>query len=276
MLYLIGLGLSGVDDITIKSYEIIKDCDKIYMDIYTSILIGTDKKTLELYYEKPINYLNRELLEESDDLIKEALSLKICLLIIGDPLSATTHSEIILRCIDNNVKYKVLHNSSIITAVGDCGLQIYKFGEIVSIVAWDEFCKPASFYDKIIANMKRGLHTLCLLDIKIQEKSIENIIKNRPIYEPPYFLTINKAIYQLLEISKSKLKEDPDNALINLSTKGFGLARMGNDNQKIVSGKMEELLNFQFGLPLHSLVIVGELHDVEQKFYEYFSMLNYI
>ncbi|CAK9302726.1 unnamed protein product [Gordionus sp. m RMFG-2023] len=74
--------------------------------------------------------------------------------------------------------------------------------------------------------MKRGLHTLCLLDIKIQEKSIENIIKNRPIYEPPYFLTINKAIYQLLEISKSKLKEDPDNALINLSTKGFGLARM--------------------------------------------------
>lgn len=41
--------------------------------------------------------------------------------------------------------------------------QLYNFGETVSIPYWTESWQPDSFYDKILGNLSRGLHTLCLL-----------------------------------------------------------------------------------------------------------------
>lgn len=38
MLYVIGLGLGDVKDITVKGLEIVKSCDLIYLENYTSIL----------------------------------------------------------------------------------------------------------------------------------------------------------------------------------------------------------------------------------------------
>lgn len=59
--------------------------------------------------------------------------------------------------------YRVLHNASIINAIGCCGLQLYHFGETVSIPFWTDTWKPDSFLDRIEGNLQRGLHTLCLL-----------------------------------------------------------------------------------------------------------------
>ena len=44
-----------------------------------------------------------------------------------------------------------------------CELQLYNFGETVSIVFWTDTWRPDSFYDKIAENRKRQMHTLCLL-----------------------------------------------------------------------------------------------------------------
>lgn len=38
MLYLIGLGLGDPTDITVKGLEIIKQCDHVYLEAYTSVL----------------------------------------------------------------------------------------------------------------------------------------------------------------------------------------------------------------------------------------------
>jgi hypothetical protein len=38
MLYVIGLGLGDVKDITVKGLEIVKRCDFVYLESYTSIL----------------------------------------------------------------------------------------------------------------------------------------------------------------------------------------------------------------------------------------------
>ncbi|CAK6984976.1 diphthine methyl ester synthase-like, partial [Scomber scombrus] len=48
-------------------------------------------------------------------------------------------------------------------AIGCCGLQLYNFGETVSLVFWTDTWKPESFYDKICKNRTAGMHTLCLL-----------------------------------------------------------------------------------------------------------------
>lgn len=43
MFYIIGLGLGDCKDISVKGLEIIKKCDRVYLEAYTSILtIGTE------------------------------------------------------------------------------------------------------------------------------------------------------------------------------------------------------------------------------------------
>ena len=41
--------------------------------------------------------------------------------------------------------------------------------------------------------MKNNLHTLCLLDIKVKERTEENIFKDKKIYLPPTFMTTQVA-----------------------------------------------------------------------------------
>lgn len=62
-------------------------------------------------------------------------------------------------------------------AVGCCGLQLYNFGQTVSLVFFTDTWKPDSFYDRIQQNADHGLHTLLLLDIKVKEQSEENLAR---------------------------------------------------------------------------------------------------
>lgn len=112
-------------------------------------------------------------------------------LVVGDAFCATTHSDLFLRAANLDIEVKVIHNASIISAVGCCGLQVYRFGETVSVPLWTEKWRPDSWYDKILQNRKAGLHTLVLVDIKVKERTEENILKDKKIYEPPKFMTIN-------------------------------------------------------------------------------------
>lgn len=84
---------------------------------------------------------------------------------VGDPFGATTHTDLVLRAKQKGIRVEVVHNASILNAVGCCGLQLYNFGETVSIPYWTETWRPDSFFDKIIANLEHNLHTLCLLGI---------------------------------------------------------------------------------------------------------------
>jgi hypothetical protein len=94
-----------------------------------------------------------------------------------DIRSATTHTDLVLRAWKRNIPTEVIHNASIMNAIGCTGLQLYSFGHTVSIPFWTETWKPDSFYDRIKANKQLGLHTLCLLDIKVKEQSVENLLR---------------------------------------------------------------------------------------------------
>lgn len=49
MLFIIGLGLGDASDITVKGLEIVKRCDFIYLESYTSILTcGQDELVSKL------------------------------------------------------------------------------------------------------------------------------------------------------------------------------------------------------------------------------------
>ncbi|VDQ13790.1 unnamed protein product [Trichobilharzia regenti] len=166
MLYLIGLGLGSFSDLTIKGLDVLKKCDYVYLDSYTSIFSEENINELKIT-EKCIFPADREFVEQSSEILDRAKEYDVAFLVIGDPLGATTHSDIILRAVERSIPYQIIHNASVITAVGCCGLHLYNFGITVSIPLWDEFGRPESFVDKILKNMRNGFHTLCLLDIKV-------------------------------------------------------------------------------------------------------------
>lgn len=265
MLYLIGLGLGDEKDITLRGLEAVNKCEKVYMEAYTSLLsfgLSTDGlSTLEKLYGKPITVADREMVEEKvDSVLSEATSFDVAFLVVGDPFGATTHTDLVVRAKELGVEVKVIHNASVMNAVGICGLQLYRYGETISIPFFTDTWKPDSFYEKIQRNRELGLHTLCLLDIKVKEPTWESLCRGKKLYEPPRFMTINTAIEQLLEI-----EQNHGESAYNEDTNCVGLARLGSEDQKIVAGTMRQLLAVDFGAPLHCLVIVGTTHPIEEE-----------
>ncbi|KAM2020594.1 hypothetical protein ACFX16_042715 [Malus domestica] len=163
------------------------------------------------------------------------------------------------------IDVKVVHNASVMNVVGACGLQLYHYGETVSIPFFTETWRPDSFYEKIQKNRALGLHSLCLLDIRVKEPTLESLCRGKKQYEPPRYMSINTAIEQLLEVEHNR-----GDSAYNEDTMCVGLARLGSEDQKIVSGTMRQLRSVDFGAPLHCLVIAGKTHPVEEEMLDFY------
>ncbi|KAK7028144.1 diphthine synthase [Paramarasmius palmivorus] len=277
MFYIIGLGLCDEQDITIRGLQAVKKSSRVYLEAYTSILMVQKEKLIysndcarkEAFYEKPLILADRDLVEtQSDEILSNANKEDVSLLVVGDPFGATTHTDILLRARALNIPTQVIHNASIMNAVGASGLQLYNFGQTVSLVFFTETWKPDSFYDRIKENIDLGLHTLVLLDIKVKEQ------RDAKYMNHPRYMSIPLAVSQLLEVESMRQTGilSPDTTLaVALSRVGGG-----DEHQRIVAGTLSELASHPaeaFGEPLHSLVIVGKrLHHLEVEYAEAFAV----
>ncbi|AOA62708.1 Methyltransferase required for synthesis of diphthamide [Komagataella phaffii CBS 7435] len=267
MLYLIGLGLSYETDITVRGLQTVKKCKRVYLEAYTSILMAADQDSLSKFYGKDVILADRELVETgSDDILEGADKDDIAFLVVGDPFGATTHTDLVIRARELGIKVEAIHNASVMNAVGACGLQLYQFGQTISMVFFTDSWKPDSFYEKIMGNRKLGLHTLILLDIKVKEQSFENMMKGKLIYEPPRYMNIATAAQQLIEVEETKKEQ-----AYTENTPCVAVSRLGAPTQKFKAGTLKELASYDSGEPLHSLVMLGrQLHDLELEYlYEY-------
>ncbi|KAI8924543.1 tetrapyrrole methylase [Entophlyctis helioformis] len=267
VLFVVGLGLADEKDITVKGLEAVKSCERLYLEAYTSILM-VSKERLESYYGKTVTVADREMVEsEADTILDGADTGNVGFLVVGDPFGATTHTDLVLRAKERGIKVVSIHNASIMNAIGCCGLQLYNYGQTISIVFFTDSWRPDSFYDKIKQNRTLGLHTLCLLDIKVKEQSMENLARGRKIYEPPRYMTVNQAVEQLLEIEDKRGEN-----VYSPNTIAVGTARVGSDDQCIISGTLQELLTADFGGPLHSLILAGNMHFLEADILRTFAV----
>ena len=233
----------------------------MYLETYTSLLTNTPVEKLEAFYGKKVIEADRECVESrSDTILANASSSDVAFLVVGDPFGATTHTDLEIRARELGIPVKKIHNASIMNAIGAAGLQLYKYGETVSIVFFTETWRPDSFYDKILSNRRSGLHTLCLLDIKTKEPTLESLARGKPVYEPPRFMTVRTAVEQLLEIEDRRREGAYDE-----ETMCVGVARIGAEDQQIVAGPMRVIREVDFGAPLHSLVIAGDMHEIEEE-----------
>jgi diphthine synthase len=252
-LHLIGLGLHDAKDVTVKGLERIRACDAVYAEFYTAILSGTTQDELAKFLGKEVVVLDRLGVEKgADKLVEEARTKDIALLTAGDPLAATTHTDLMLRCHDAGVAFHVVHAPSIYSAApGLLGLQHYKFGRTTTLVRPEKGWSPTSPFDAVAENHGRGLHTLVLLDIKADEG---------------YFMTANEGLGLLLDLA-----ERTGNTWFDRQTRAGVVARAGSDVPLCVTGAVGVLRDAPFGPPLHCIVIPGQMQVVEQ---EAFAMLR--
>jgi diphthine synthase len=247
-LYIIGIGLNDEKDITLKGLERVRKCDKIYLESYTSIL-QCNVYELEKLYGKKIILANREKCEQGEeDIVNEAKEKEVAFLVIGDPMSATTHVELFRSAREKNIPVEVINNASVLTAIGITGLQLYKFGKTTSIPFIEDHPHLETPYNVFKENKSLGLHTLFLLDLKPELNK---------------FMTVNRTIEILEQIEEHKKEK-----LITPDTIGIGCARLGNNDFTIKSGKLSELKKFDFGKPPHCFIIPGKLHFLEEEMVE--------
>jgi diphthine methyl ester synthase len=72
----------------------------------------------EKFYGKTIIVADRDFVEQgADELLSQAAESSVAFLVVGDPFGATTHTDLILRAKEKNIKVQIVHNASIMNAV---------------------------------------------------------------------------------------------------------------------------------------------------------------
>ena len=242
MLYIIGLGLKP-KDISIEGLDALKNCEKIFLESYTSQYATETSRELEVLIGKNLIELNRKQVEEEfKKEIEEAKTKNIALCIYGNPLNATTHLQVILDAKKLGVETKLIAGLSIFEYVAFTGLERYKFGKTTSIVFHEDGYEPESFYDAILENKSIGLHTLCLLDIKMNQNRMMNVRQG----------------LSLLEMIEEKREKN-----ILYESIIIGIAGMGSENQQVKAGTLEQIKEFNFSIFPQSLIVCGKLNEKE-------------
>ncbi len=261
MLYLIGLGL-GWKDFSLKALETLNKCDEVYLENYTS-LSGFTILQLEKLIGKKVKVLGRKQTEEEMPFLKEAHLKEVAVLIYGDPLSATTHFEILAAARKKKIEANVIHAPSIFTAIAETGLSLYRFGKTASIPIPEKNFSPESFFDVLVENKKSYAHTLFLLDLKPDEKK---------------FLKIDEAINILLNINKKtqsetavsdaprRLHGSGKENIFTEETVVVACARLGTETSVIKLGKAKEISKVNFGEPPFCLVVPAKLNHKEEEY----------
>ncbi|MGE5822565.1 MAG: diphthine synthase [Nitrososphaerota archaeon] len=247
MLYLVGAGIYDTFEMY-NSINILKSCDRIYLESFTSPIsdnfIDILKTTVEP--EKKIEFVKRWFVEDGRQILDESKTLNVGLVSYGDPTIATTFTELRIRAIKNNIDVKVIHAASGITSlVGECGLQIYKIGKLVTMM--EERQSAISVYSTVFSNLNLNCHTIILTEYRQGDDGTV------------FFLKPNNIMSRLLDVEKDIMYGfvSEDSFLIVLS-------RIGTDEQKIFSGKIKSLLELDYGNGPHTIIFPSKFHFTEE------------
>lgn len=249
MLTFVGLGLYDKTDVSEKGLSCIRNADFVYLECYTSRLMGTTIEELGNYYGKPVFPLFREDVEQHPkEMLDRAEDCSVVFLCAGDPMVSTTHADLRLRAAKRGIRTAIVHASSIVSAVcGVSGLQNYRFGKSCSLPFPQKNWSPTTPIDVIAQNLSLRLHTLVYLDIQNER-----------------YMTVPEAVTLLEEMAEKKGCSIP---------LYVGIARAGSDEPVIIAGPAGKILTREFGPPLHILIVPAELHDMEREYLEIFAGL---
>jgi len=237
-LTLVSVGLSSHLDLSLRAIEAARSAHHAYVEEYT-MRLDTTIEALEETIGRPITPLPRGgLEEEAPRLLEAAENSDIAILVGGDALAATTHVSLLVDAARRRIPVKVVHGSSVFTAIAETGLSLYKFGRAVT-VPLPEKGPVDTVLRTLKENTEHGLHTLLLLDLDVPAGR---------------YLTVQEAITRL-----EKSEGFP------LDTLMVAAARLGSDSQVIRADVALNLRDADYGGPPYALIVPGQLHFLEEE-----------
>ena len=244
MLWFVGLGISGISELSDNTISVIKNADTVYLESFTSPISETEKEQLANICDGEFKIAKRWLVEDGNEILENAKKKQVVLISYGDPYIATTHLELKTRAVTDKIETKTIHSSSIVSSlIGEIGLQYYKVGKILTVMN-----DPKSMitpYNTISNNLLSKMHSVILLEYN-EDKS--------------FFLAPQDALSLLLDAEKIQ-----NGKIISLDTFAIIASRIGKNDQSITSGKISNLIKKEFGNPPHTIIIPGSLHFTESN-----------
>ncbi|MGI0091111.1 MAG: diphthine synthase, partial [Nitrososphaerales archaeon] len=244
LLYFVGLGLE--QSFSLKALKSLRGCDHVYYESYTSPVVNDEIMNELGGLSNPlpkVESVKREFVEDGRKILEAAQSFTIALICSGDPMVATTHQELRIRAIKLGIQTKVMHASSIVSAVGgELGLHSYNFGKMVSMTR-----EPMQYtaYNTIFRNLLYGLHTTILLEWDEASN---------------FFLNPGAAIQSLLDAEK-----DLRYGIFSEETLLLITSRLGTENARINVLSFGETRTAELDGAPHVLVVPGRLHFTERE-----------
>jgi len=250
MLQLLGTGLRGIKSITVEELDLIRKADSVYVESYTSISPDDIATSLRDQFGVHAETLSREDVESSEILLTRSVSENVCLLVVGDPLSATTHNRLRLSALERGIEVDVVENASIVTtAPVKAGFMLYRMGAPVSLPFISEKFRPRSVCDKIKRNLDMNLHTLVFLDLR----------EGRTMYP-------HEAVGELLEIEKTYSV-----GAISENSELCFLSKVSQPGEKIIFDTARNFLRYRDETSPSVLIVPSKLDDIEEQFLRVFA-----
>jgi len=249
-LYLVGLGLKK-GQLTLDGMDAIKRCPTVYLEGYTSEFRGVS----DLAVEHGAEILPRDEVEEGVILFNALEKNDVCLLVVGDPLSATTHQGLVLESSRRGFKTRYIPGISVMNVLPNMvGLSIYKFGRTTTLQYPEGDYFPTTPYEVLEENLQRGLHTMMLLDIQAHKKR---------------YMTPSQA-FDILRESERRIKKN----VIQDSTICITAVDVFGDRETVACGTLKLLEKRPFPQGLSTLMFPGNMHFVEEESLARFAIAN--
>ena len=164
-LLLVGMGMGRLEGMTYEALQAASAAEHRRYEAYTALWPDEELERLEARIGA-IQRVMRPEVEEPDELLALASTSLVALLVVGDPLQATTHVDLQLRAAEAGVECRVFHGLSITTLVtGAVGLSNYKFGRQTTLTYPYGGWIATSPLEVVAVNWAQNLHTLALLDL---------------------------------------------------------------------------------------------------------------
>lgn len=263
-LWLIGLGPGDLGHITNLALQAARSSDKRYLEGYTAILPKDQEEGLaELVGDW--KRAMRDTVERPDLMISEAKNERVALMVVGDPMQATTHIDLKLRCEEEGVPFHVIPGISATSlAVSLSGLQSYRFGRQVTIPYQYGNYIPTSPLEMIVSNQLSNLHSLVLLDLDPTGMGVE----------APQPMSPGQA-YSTMMLMAGRLEEGGGESFGSLTERMpewecMLLSDIGTGDQSIVSGSFSEVSAVAGGR-IHCLIFPSSFTGMELESYEHYK-----
>ena len=259
-LWLIGLGPGDLEHMTERAKSVARGCEKRYLEGYTAVLPAEQEALLEGIIG-PWAKLMRPSVEKPEKLLEEARGASIALLVVGDPMQATTHIDLEARCAERGVGFDIVPGMSATSlAVSLSGLQSYRFGRQVTLpFSYGDYLATSPL-EMIDANYVGGLHSLVLLDLDPTGMG----------FDPPKPMQPEEAVAMLERMCARLVEEQGERESLETPVRdwdGILLSDIGTERQRVIAGHLSDLSEVEGGW-IHTLILPAEMSGNEREAFE--------